>query len=95
MAAGIQVFNPDGSLQFDVGSRTARILTVAMVGGQVSGSVTNSGLSNGDALVGVINSDEDKVTPIITRSGNTVSWDYSSIPAESRDIGASMILMVY
>lgn len=94
MTAGLQIFNADGSLQMDIGSRTLRLITALDVS-TATGSTTQPNLSTGVALVGVIPVDYMKKTPTITRSGNTVSWDFTGIPVGERDYSARMIVAVY
>lgn len=76
MPQGIQVFNTDGSLQFDTSSRVYRVLTVALAGG-VSGSLTNTGLSTGTAIINVLPGVSGAIPPTVTVTGNTVSWSYT------------------
>ena len=93
MAAGLQVYNADGSLQFDLGSRLFRVLTVAMV--SANGSVTDSRIATGDLVIGVNGSDTERKPPVVSRSGNTVSWNYDGIPVAERDTGTTLTLVVF
>lgn len=76
MGVGIEVYNADGSLQFDLGSRLFRSLTVQTSGG-AAGSVTIPGASSQGTIraVGVLTgtADDDR-PPAISVSGDTVSW---------------------
>lgn len=73
--AGIWLYNEDGSLQFDIGSRLFRSLTISDV--TAAGSVTIPGASiQGTLSAAVVAIDEadDAGPPVATVSGNTVSW---------------------
>lgn len=75
MAAGIKVFNPDGSLQFDAGSRIFRTLAINDV--TAAGSVTIAGATSQGTIVAAavpVDDDDAVATPIVNVSGNTVSW---------------------
>lgn len=82
MAAGIWIYNPDGSLAYDVGNRLFRKL------GELA---YNS--SNGSA--GFTRQPEDQaVVPVavgwyapvftVNLGNNTISWDHSAIAAQRR-----------
>lgn len=76
MAAGFQVFNADGSLQFDLGTRLFRTLTVETTAGS-AGSVTIPGASSQGTIraVGMLtDAGDDAPPPSISISGDTVSW---------------------
>ena len=93
MPAGIQIFNADGSLQFDIGSRAFRVVTVADVGAASSGTVS-ADLSQGTVIVGMIKADGKKA-PTVTTSPTGASWNYGAIPTGERDTGFQLQLAVY
>lgn len=77
MAAGLQVFNADGSLQFDGSTRITRLLGVIGVGG--NGSFSHAGLSTGTPFavfqsygIGI-----NSTMPAFNFSGNTFSWSFN------------------
>lgn len=76
MPAGIQIFNADGSLQFDTTNRIFRVLTVQDVGSTNTGSVT---VTNNSGSVNVVAQplSDTGTDPAVTVSGSTVSWDYN------------------
>jgi hypothetical protein len=94
MPAGLQIFNADGSLQFDTTKRVMRFLTVVATGTS-NGSATVSGLNQGTpiAVVGT-GSESNNNSPNVTFSGDTVSWDWGSIPVGSRT-NNNINVMVY
>jgi len=94
MGVGLEVYNANGTLQFDIGSRTFRVLTVQMVG-SADGSVTVPELSSGTPIVGIVPSDDAKKTPTVSRSGNTVSWNYGGTPGGMRDSAAMINIAVF
>lgn len=75
MGVGIEVYNADGSLQFDIGSRLFRVLSFQTVAG-TSGSVTIPGATAQGTIVpmGMVTASTDGVAPAMSVSGNTVSW---------------------
>lgn len=84
MASGIQVFNADGTLQFDSNDRLLRSLTV-VASGLDDGSVTVSGAtSQGTVVATNLNNPENQVTPKVAVSGNTVSWTFEGAPSDAR-----------
>lgn len=92
MTAGFRVYNADGSIAFDTGNRVFRLLTVADANA-VNGSVSVD--SNGGEIVAVAipNTFADKETPSVSVSGGTVSWSYSSSPANRES--SQVIIMAY
>lgn len=92
MAYGIRVFNPDGSLQFDTSNRLFRTLLTTSIG-TTNGSVLVLGASQ-QGTVSVALSGEAPVKPKVTVSGNAVSWNYGSSPANLRG-PATLTVMAY
>lgn len=84
MPSGIQVFNADGTLQFDTSNRLYRILTIQYTGTS-NGSVNVSGLSSqGTAQVDVLPTGTTGVLPSVNVSGDVVSWGFGGAPIGSR-----------
>ncbi|MEG3791070.1 hypothetical protein V1318_13150 [Lysobacter sp. CCNWLW3] len=84
MPSGIQVFNEDGTLQFDTSNRLYRMLTIQYTGTS-NGSVNVSGLSSqGTAQVDVLPTGTTGVSPSVNVSGDVVSWDFGGTPTDSR-----------
>ena len=75
MPSGLQVFNQDGSLQFDSSSRLFRVLTVADIGANNVGTVTVPNVQGTLRVVAQAASDTGEA-PAITVSGNSMSYDY-------------------
>jgi len=77
MPAGLECYNPDGTLQWS--SLSSRLLTVLSTfqTGKVDGSVVVPGLSNreGIALKSSLNVG---YYPVVTISGTTVSWTFDA-----------------
>lgn len=76
MAAGIKVYNADGSLQFDTTNRLFRLLTIADIGSTNSGSTTVAT----QGTVNVVAQPGDNAgagEPTVSVSGGTVSWNYN------------------
>jgi hypothetical protein len=77
MPAGLQVFNPDGSLQFDSSRRTYRVLTQMDLGATNSGSTSIAGVTPGASVRAVATpTSQTGQAPTIGVSGNSISWDY-------------------
>lgn len=75
MGVGIEVYNPDGSLQFDIGSRLFRTLNVTNT--STAGSITISGATAQGTVVAAVvpvTEADGGGPPVVTVSGNTVSW---------------------
>lgn len=79
MPQGIQINNPDGSVQFDGTSRLFRVLTAFDIGTANSGSVSVSGVQ-GTLRVVAQPATLDGEAPDITVSGTTVSYSYRGQP---------------
>jgi hypothetical protein len=95
MPAGIRVWNANGTLQFDTTNRLFRMLTVQLVG-SANGSVSVSTIAGGTVVAEMQATGESgKVPPTVTVSGKTVSWDYGSTAAASRDTNARIAIMDY
>ncbi|UNK43459.1 hypothetical protein MNO14_05075 [Luteimonas sp. S4-F44] len=77
MPSGICVWNADGTLQFDSSKRLFRLLTAADIGDTSSGSYTVSGVQ-GTLKVVAIPTEETGTAPVVTVSGNNVSWNYGA-----------------
>lgn len=75
MPAGFEVYNADGSLQFDLTSRLFRTLTFQTVAG-VAGSVNIPAAAGQGTIVpvGIVTSSGDGVAPALSVAGTTVSW---------------------
>lgn len=79
MSVGIRVYNADGSLQFDSTSRLFLILDEFDTGTS-SGSRTFTSPPGGTVLTSQVDGGVDGVStpPIVSVSGNTVSWTAGS-----------------
>lgn len=77
MPQGLQVFNADGSLQFDLTSRLMRTL-VGITTGTSNGSLGVPALVQGTALIAMDVSGTNADPPTVTVAGTTVSWDFGS-----------------
>ena len=74
MPVGFQVFNADGSLQFDTTNRLYRVIDQSDISAS-AGSKTIAGLSSQGTVVPIFSSDgEDDKPRAVSVSGNTVSW---------------------
>jgi hypothetical protein len=82
MGVGIEVYNADGSLQFDIGTRVFRALVVDFTTGGSAGSITVD--NSIGTIVPQVNVDGQEGTsndgPVneITVNGGTVSWGSGS-----------------
>lgn len=94
MASGLRTRNPDGSIQLDTTTRMYRVLTVELAGGN-DGSYTSAELATGDPIVGVDGTEDDKIVPSVSVSGNTVSWSYGGAPSGNRDTGSHVTIAVF
>lgn len=80
MAAGIEVYNPDGSLQFGIGNRLFRTLS-SQISDSAAGSMTVPGASSQGTVVGVatlLDSSDDATPRRVSRSGDTINWNAGS-----------------
>lgn len=76
MAAGIEVYNADGTLQFDITNRLFRTLSFQTSTGS-AGSVTIPGASTAGAIrvaATLTDGADDAAPPSVSVSGNTISW---------------------
>lgn len=83
MGHGIQVFNPDGSLQFDVANRLYRRLTFVNTGTN-DGAIAVSAATQGTVVAAEVTEASAGVTPRVTSSGTTVSWSFGGAPTSDR-----------
>lgn len=92
MGHGIQVFNPNGTLQFDADARLMRTL-VLVTTGVTDGSVIVPG---GQGTVTVVMKPKvtNKATPSLSLSGNVVEWKWRAMPADLRG-DTDMMISVY
>lgn len=78
MPNGIQVFNADGSLQFDMTSRLFRTLGEISIPANTAGSQAVAGLTAAGTPAVLVelgtDSDNADAPPAVTRSGDTISW---------------------
>ena len=83
MPAGIQVFNADGSLQFDLDNRILRTLTSVLTGTN-DGSITVSNASERQLIAVEVSPPASGVTPTTSVSGNQVAWSFGSAATGDR-----------
>lgn len=97
MPVGIQIWNPDGSLEVDLTSRLLRFIdTIVINGDGVAGSRSYS-LSAGEEIVVVPAYRMDAYTfpPRFTVNGGNVSWDYHSpLTTATRYATGSIFIMI-
>lgn len=94
MPQGIQVFNADGSLQFEFSDRVVRVLTVQSVG-TANGSVSNSEITTSGTSAGIIKNDPGKRAPNVTVNNGSVAWDWTGVPSGQRDGSANLSILMY
>lgn len=92
MAHGFQVFNADGSLQFDTSNRLFRTLT-SVTTGTSNGSVAIPANPGGQVVAVVTPSSDTGQAARPTVSGNNVTWNFSA-PTDQRANG-TLSLVVY
>lgn len=83
MGMGIQVWNADGTLQFDTSNRLMRSIA-DVVTGTTNGSAIMNFSGAGTVTLAVEADTLSKQPPTITRTGNTLSWDFGSTPVTMR-----------
>lgn len=93
MPAGIEVYNADGTLQFDITNRAFRVLTVAAVGTLNSGTIPVD-TTQGALVVTPVVAD-NKFAPSVSTGVGSVSWDYGGVPAGQRDADARIQIACY
>ena len=77
MAAGLQVFNANGTLQFDTTNRLFRTLA-SVQSGVANGSVAIPSNPGGTVVAVVSPNSTDGKAPNITVSGSSVSWNFAT-----------------
>lgn len=81
MGIGLEVFNANGTLQFDTSAKVTRLVSPFNTG-TVDGSIAIPGNVTANAVTPVITSATlGRATPAIGRSGNNIVWSFGSIPA--------------
>ncbi|QOK96592.1 hypothetical protein HF909_09175 [Ralstonia pseudosolanacearum] len=75
MGQGIQVFNADGSLQFDSSSRLSRVLG-QVYSGTDPGSISVPGFVQGTPWYHCIGVGNSALIPEVSISGTTLSWAF-------------------
>lgn len=90
MAHGLQVFNADGSLQFDSSNRLFREL-LSLQSGTANGSATVPGSGTGTLVAITAPGSDDLAPPTVTVTGSTVAWNHSA-PANQRDNSTIRVL---
>ena len=75
MAQGLQIFNANGKLVFDLNNRTTYVLGTGSTGTD-DGSISDSGIVAGRTWVVVTSAPADAVIPIFTVSSGKISWDF-------------------
>lgn len=94
MGQGLEVFNADSSLQFSTGARLTRILGSRVVTADGSISVT---LNAGAKLFAYILAGREtrliNTVPVVTVSGNTVSWSLGGPVANFGYAGVNNVLV--
>lgn len=83
MAQGFQVFNADGTLQFDTSNRLYRTLT-QVASGTADGAVTVADATQGTVVGVALDVPLTGTTPVVAASGATVSWSFGGVPAAER-----------
>ncbi|MCI8210788.1 hypothetical protein AUC61_14720 [Pseudomonas sp. S25] len=75
-----ELYNADGSLQFDMAGRVPRILGSLVISG--AGSLINEGLRTGEMFYTLNLTDAGLTTgvPSVTAVGNTLSWGAPTQP---------------
>lgn len=78
MGVGIEVYNADGSLQFDIGTRVFRALVMDFATGNSAGSISVDASTGTVVPMVNVEGQEDRGTSgtvnEVTASGGTVSW---------------------
>lgn len=91
MASGLQCFDSSGNLTFTSEDRLARFIGSIAIANNTDGSTTVAGiaalgtvfmffLSNGESVYGIGN-------PLISSSGDVISWSYGTAPTGMRSSG--------
>lgn len=96
MAAGIQVFNADGSLQFDMSGRIFRMIGRTETA-PVDGWVNMPGAATGTLVVmkTPIQNSKVQTSITITQNGTIISWAYDPIWAVDQRQTYILTFMVY
>lgn len=91
MPVGFQVFNPDGTLQFDTSNFLYRIQLVLKTGTVAGSAAIPAGVGNAVVTVVEDGGTMDGFAPQATISGGTVSWDFGDLPAHRRSDSYLMV----
>lgn len=92
MARGLQVFNADGSLQFDTGNRLFRTLTSVLTG-TTGGSIPIPPNAGGTVIPQVTPSSDSGQAAHATVSGGNITWGFTAPPANRTD--GTLNVLVY
>ena len=90
MAHGFQVFNADGSLQFDTSNRLFRTLT-SVTTGTSNGSVAIPANPGGQVVAVVTPSSDTGQAARPTVSGASVVWDFDAPPGQRSNGTLSLV----
>lgn len=81
MGVGLQIFDGGGNVVLDTSTRAGRVLGIALINAGSSGSLTNSGFSEGTPFWQAMGDYGSRVVgPAVSVNGNTLSWSW---PASS------------
>lgn len=91
--AKLEIYNANGTLQFNLDNRLLRILT-RINSGTSDGSATVAGVNQGDVVGVGVTVPEGGVTPVLTQTGTGVSWSFGGAPTAERK-AIDIDIMVY
>lgn len=85
MSYGVRTFDANGGVIIDTSSRLSRVLGETTVSASsITGSVSVAGFDQGTpwwaCVAGGTTQGYFNITPSISRSGNTLSWDWGNLP---------------
>jgi hypothetical protein len=91
MPNGFQLFNADGSLQFDSSNRLGRFVD-SFTTTAVNGSRVVAGMQAAGAPIAMIVSQLNGSEPVITFSGDTVYWAFDSSNTDNQPVAVIVVV---
>lgn len=88
MTARVEVYFPNGTLQFGMSNRLFRVLKQVNTGTS-DGSTTVAELGQGTPVIKT--GDIEKYAPQFSVSGTTVSWTFNGVPTADRGSVSALI----